>query len=92
MVTSYCALCRKDSLYALVRWFCVSRKGATGGGSWGHLRSDMHMVAVMACCQRAKHIAGLQRTISVQALTPKLNPSPLPALISKLVTLTMPTH
>ena len=31
-------------------------------------------------------------SISVQALTPKLNPCPLPALISSLVTLTTPTH
>ena len=31
-------------------------------------------------------------SISVQALTPKLNLSPLPALGSRLVTLTMPTH
>ena len=25
--------------------FCVSRKGGTGGGGWGHLQRDMHMVA-----------------------------------------------
>ena len=31
-------------------------------------------------------------SISVQALTPKLNLSPLPALTSRLVTLTTPTH
>ena len=30
--------------------------------------------------------------ISVQALTPKLNPSALAAIISRLVTLTTPTH
>ena len=30
--------------------------------------------------------------ISVQSLTPKLKPTPLPALASRLVTLTMPTH
>ena len=30
--------------------------------------------------------------ISVRALTPKLNPSALAAIISRLVTLTMPTH
>ena len=28
-----------------VGWFCVSRKGGTGGGGWGHLQGDMHMVA-----------------------------------------------
>ena len=37
MVTSYCALHRKDSL-------CTSRKGGTGGGGWGHPQGDMHMV------------------------------------------------
>ena len=31
-------------------------------------------------------------SIFVRALTPKLNPSPLPALTSRLVTLAMPTH
>ena len=31
-------------------------------------------------------------SICVQALTPKLNLCPLPALISRLVTLTIPTH
>ena len=37
-----CAVRRKDSLCALARWFCVSRKGrqgevgGTGGGGWGH--------------------------------------------------------
>ena len=45
MVTSHCALHRKDSLCELARWFCVSRKGGTGGGEWGHLQGDMHMVA-----------------------------------------------
>ena len=38
MVTSHCALCRKDSLCTLVHGFCVSRKGGTGGGGWGHCR------------------------------------------------------
>ena len=31
-------------------------------------------------------------SILVQALTPKLNPNPLPGLISRLVTVTMPSH
>ena len=30
LITSYCTLCRKDSLCALARRFCVSRKGGTG--------------------------------------------------------------
>ena len=34
LITSYCTLCRKDSLCALVRRFCVSRNGGTGGGGW----------------------------------------------------------
>ena len=25
--------------------FCVSRKGGTGGGGWGHPQGDMHTVA-----------------------------------------------
>ena len=33
----------------LARWFCVSRKGGTGGGGWG----DLHMVAVVAVCRNA---------------------------------------
>ena len=39
LVTSYCALRRKDA------WFCISRKGGTGGGGWGRPQGDMHMVA-----------------------------------------------
>ena len=34
LVTSHCALCRKDSLHALMCGFCMSRKGGTGGGEW----------------------------------------------------------
>ena len=34
-------------------WFCVSRKGGTGGGGWGHLQGDMHMVAARLGCQSA---------------------------------------
>ena len=36
LVTSYCALRRKDSLYALCARFYLSRKGGTGGGGCGH--------------------------------------------------------
>ena len=36
LVTSHRALRRKDSLCALAHWFCISRKGGTGGGGWGH--------------------------------------------------------
>ena len=35
------------------RWFCVSRKDGTGGGGWGHLQGDMHMVAAGLSCQSA---------------------------------------
>ena len=45
LVTSHRALCRKDSLRTLACVFCVSGKGGTGGGGWGHLQGDMHMVA-----------------------------------------------
>ena len=33
------------------RLFCVSRKGGAGGGGWGHLQGDMHMVAARLDCQ-----------------------------------------
>ena len=36
---SYCTVRKK-------RWFCVSRKGEKGGGSWHRLQGDMHMVTV----------------------------------------------
>ena len=45
---SHCALRRKDNLCAHVHWFCVSRKGGTGGGGWSHLQGDLHMLAVVA--------------------------------------------
>ena len=35
------------------RWFCVSRKGETGGGGWGHPQGDLHMLAVVAVCRNA---------------------------------------
>ena len=44
---------RKDSLCVLARWFCVSRKGGTGGGGWGHPQGDLHMLAVVAVCRNA---------------------------------------
>ena len=34
-------------------WFCVNRKGGTGGGGWGHPQGDMHMVAARLGCQSA---------------------------------------
>ena len=51
LVTSYCALRRKDSLCVVHTWFCVSRKGGTGGGGWDHPQGDMHMVAARLGCQ-----------------------------------------
>ena len=52
LVTSYCTLCRKDSLCALRARFCVSRKGGTGGvGGGGHPQGNMHMVAARLGCQ-----------------------------------------
>ena len=46
-------MCRKDGLCALACWFCISRKGVTEGGGWGHLQGDMHMVAARLGCERA---------------------------------------
>ena len=42
----------------LVHKLCVSKKGGTGGGGCCHLQGDMHMVAVVAGCQRAMVWAG----------------------------------
>ena len=33
--------------------FCVSRKGVTEGGGWGHPQGDMHMVAAKLGFERA---------------------------------------
>ena len=38
---------------ALVRWFCVSRKGGTGGGGWGHPQGAVHMVAARLGFEKA---------------------------------------
>ena len=51
LVTSYFALCRKDSLCVVHVRFCMSRKGGTGGVGWGHLKGDIHMVAARLGCQ-----------------------------------------
>ena len=45
LATSHCTLRRKDSLCVLACWFCVSRKGGTGGGGCGHRLGAVHMVA-----------------------------------------------
>ena len=67
---SYCAVRRKDSLCALARWFCGSRKGGTGGGWWGHLQGDLHMVAVVAVCRNA--LVGTGRSNSCLVCTNRL--------------------
>ena len=45
LVMSYCALHRKDSHWAHVCGFCISRKGGTGGSGWGHPNCAVHMAA-----------------------------------------------
>ena len=40
----YTVHCAENSLCGLVHRFCISRKGGTGGGGWGHLQGNMHMV------------------------------------------------
>ena len=40
----------------LAHWFCISRKGGTGGGGWGHLQGGVHMAAARFGCKRG--IAG----------------------------------
>ena len=52
LIMSYCALRRKDSFCALVSRFCVSRKGGTGGGGWGHPQGAVHMAAARLGCKR----------------------------------------
>ena len=44
LVISYCALCGG---------FCISRKGGTGGGGWGHPQGALHMAAARLGCQSA---------------------------------------
>ena len=33
----------------LANRFCISRKGGTGGGGWGHLQGAVHKVAARLC-------------------------------------------
>ena len=42
----------------LAHGFCVSRKCWTGGGRWGHLQGDMHMVAARLGFERALYRVG----------------------------------
>ena len=48
------------------RWFCVSRKGGTGGGGRGHPQGDMHMVAARLSCQSAMvgEVGGVTRRVT----------------------------
>ena len=59
MVTSYCALRRKESLCTLVCGFCVSRKSGIGGIGWGHLQGAVHTAAARLSCKRAMVGTGL---------------------------------
>ena len=49
--TAHCA--EKIVYVHYARRFCVSRKGGTGGGGWGHLQGDLHIVAARLGCQTA---------------------------------------
>ena len=49
--TVHCAEKIVSAHYAC--WFCVSRKGGTGGGGWSHPQGDMHMVAAGLGCKSA---------------------------------------
>ena len=49
--TAHCAEKIVSACY--MRRFCVSRKGGTGGGGWGHPQGGMHMVAARLGCQSA---------------------------------------
>ena len=53
LVTSHCAPRRKDGRCVLAHTFCISRKGGTGGGGWGHLQGAVHTAAARLGCKRA---------------------------------------
>ena len=53
LVTSHCTLHRKIVSVHLRVGHCVSRKGGTGGGGWGHPQGDMHLVAVRLGFEKA---------------------------------------
>ena len=59
MVTSYCALRRKESLCTLACEFCVNRKSGTGGVGWGHPQGAVHMAAARLGCKRVMVGTGL---------------------------------
>ena len=61
---SYITLHRKDSLWALAHWFCISRKGGTGGGSGGHPQGAVHMVAARLGFEKAMVGTGCMLTDS----------------------------
>jgi len=44
---------RQGSLCTLACGFCISRKGGTGKGEWGHPQGAVHMVAARLGCERA---------------------------------------
>ena len=43
-----------DNFCTLTPGFCVSRKGGTGGGGWGHPQGDVHMVSARLDCTTVK--------------------------------------
>ena len=57
---------QKDSLCVLAHWFCVSRKGGTGGGGWGHPQGDLHMLqsCQLSCILRETRNLTLTRIIT----------------------------
>ena len=60
----YITLRRKDSLCVPAHWFCVSRKGGTGGGGGGHPQGAMHMVAARLGFEKAMVGTGCMPTDS----------------------------
>ena len=47
------AHCAEKIVCALAHWFCVTRKGGTGGGAWGHPQGAVHMVAARLGFEKA---------------------------------------
>ena len=60
----YITLRRKDSLCVPAHWFCVSRKGGTGGGGGGHPQGAVHMVAARLGFEKAMVGTGCMPTYS----------------------------
>ena len=51
MFKAYSILLITSILHTAQKRFCVSRKGGTGGGRWGHPQGAVHMAAARLGCK-----------------------------------------